>query len=322
MRRNLFLLLLSLVTMSVVATVPAQARTTLPDVYVVSDDPAVRPEGIAVASDGTMYVTSVSTGAVFRGHVRDRRMSVFLPAGSDGRTHAAGIHLDQRGRLFVAGYDSHALFVYSTSGRLLAKRVAANGDAALNDLVITDDAVYVTDSATGILWRASLDGSRVGELRAWLNPDDFPVAPGFLNGIVSSPDGRTLLVADGGTGSGTPGDAHLFRVDVRRQAVGEVTISGGYLATADGLLLEGNRLYAVVEFPDGQGGWTDSADLMILNRDLTAARWVDRSDTVTPFDGPTTIARDPYGRLLWANSQLLSPSPAPPFTVSRVRGLC
>lgn len=322
MRRNLIPLLMTLLTLSVVATVPAQAHSTLPEEYVVSEDPAVRPEGIAVTADGTMYVTSVSTGAVFRGDIRNRRLSTFLAAGTDGRTHAAGIHLDKRGRLFIAGYDSHVLFVYSTSGRLLAKRVAPNGDAALNDLVITDDAAYVTDSATGIVWRASLDGSRVGALTAWLNPGDFPVTPGFLNGIVSTPDGRTLLVADGGTGSGTPGDAHLFRVDVPRHTVGEVTVSGGYLATPDGLLLEGNQLYAVVEFPDGHGGWTDSADLMILNRDQTAARWVGRSDTVTPFDGPTTIARDPYGRLLWANSQLLSPSPAPPFTVSRVRGLC
>lgn len=312
----------SILSLAGIGHVPAVATSTRPDVYVVSEDPAVRPEGIAVGYDGTLYVTSVSTGAVFRGNTRHPRLSTFLPAGSDGRTSAAGIHLDDRGRLFVAGYDSHALFVYTPSGRLLAKRTAPHPEAALNDLVITKNAVYVTDSATGILWRAGLDGERVGELTAWLTPGDFPVAPGFLNGIVATTDDRTLLIADGGTGSGTPGDAHLFRVDLRRSVVSEVAVSAGYLATPDGLLLEGNRLYAVVEFPDGQGGWTDAADLMVLNGNQTAARWTDRSETVTPYQGPTTIARDTDGRLLWANSQLLSPSPAPPFTASRVRGIC
>src|SRR5262245_48430631 len=82
---------------------PAQAKPS-PSTYVVSEEPGVMPEGIAVTRDGTMYVTSLGTGAVYRGSVHDPELRVFLPAGADGRSQAAGIHLDGRGRIFVAGY--------------------------------------------------------------------------------------------------------------------------------------------------------------------------------------------------------------------------
>jgi hypothetical protein len=165
---------------------PTTYPTTRPTTYVVSDEPGVLPEGISVSPDGTMYVTSAGTGTVYRGNTRRPTMDLFLPAGTDGRTQAAGVHTDERGRLFIAGYSTSALFVYNPDGTLAAKRVAPVAGAALNDLVITDDAVYVTDSATGILWRAALRGSQVGALTAWLQPSDFPVRPGFLNGIVTA----------------------------------------------------------------------------------------------------------------------------------------
>lgn len=47
---------------------PAVARD-LPDTYVVSRAPGVLPEGIAVTPDGTLYVSSDGTGALYRGHI-------------------------------------------------------------------------------------------------------------------------------------------------------------------------------------------------------------------------------------------------------------
>ncbi|NEA31231.1 superoxide dismutase [Streptomyces sp. SID13031] len=296
---------------------PVFAGGALPTTYVVSQDQGVLPESISVSRDGTMYVTSFGTGAVYRGNTRTPTMKPFLPAGSDGRTRAAGVEVDKRGRVYIAGYDTHTLFVYNPDGFLVAKRVAPNATAALNDLVVTDDAVYVTDSATGILWRASVDGSRIGSLTEWISPSQFPVTPGFLNGIVVTPDHRVALVGDGGTGSGEPGDAHLYRVSLRERQVSEVTVTGGYLTTPDGLLLEGNRLYATVNFPDGHGSWTYSVDLAVLNADLTSMQLVRRSGTAPRSQAPTAIARDGH-RLLWVNSQFGGNPSTPPFTVTQV----
>ncbi|MET8836116.1 superoxide dismutase [Micromonospora sp. NPDC004540] len=302
----------------VAATVPgpALAAAPHPTTYVVSRDPAVRPEGIAVAPDGTMYVTSVTTGAVYRGHTGRAELRPFLPAGGDGRSAAAGVHLDRQGRIFVAGWDTGALFVHARDGALLARRDAAG--AALNDLAITEDAVYVTDSATATVWRAPLGAGRVGELVPWLTAADFPAPPGFLNGIVVTGDDRLALVADQGTGE--PGTERLWRVDLAGRTVTAVDVVGGQLG-ADGLLLEGDRLYGVVNFPDGAGGSRFAVNLVRLDADRRSARLVRQSQPAGLAESPTTIARD-ADRLLWVNSQLNATAPAPPFTVTPVRGLC
>ncbi|MFI5485354.1 superoxide dismutase [Micromonospora echinaurantiaca] len=300
-------------TVTVPLPAPGDRR---PDTYVVSRDPGVRPEGIAVTPTGTMYVTSVSDGAVYRGHVRDRELRPFLPAGTDGRTRAAGVHLDRQGRIFIAGWDTGALFVHAPDGTLLARRAAAG--AALNDLAITDDAVYVTDSAGGGLWRAELADGRVGDLVPWLPAAAFPAAPGFLNGIVVTDGGRIALVAD--QGSGEPGSERLWRVDLVARSATVVNVAGGQLG-ADGLLLDGDRLYAVVNFPDGAGGWSFAVNLALLDADRRTARVVRQSGTAGLAQSPTTIARD-ADRLLWVNSQLNAAAPAPPFTVTVVPGLC
>ncbi|MEH0935009.1 superoxide dismutase [Micromonospora psammae] len=314
MRKLLAAATAGLTVLTVAAPQPAAARGR-PDTYVVSHDPGVLPEGIAVAPDGTMYVTSVATGAVYRGHVRQRTLRPFLPGGADGRRSAAGVHLDRRGRLFVAGWDTGTLFVHAPDGTLLARRTAPG--AALNDLVVTADAVHVTDSATGTIWRAGLHGEEVGELVPWLTPAGFPAAPGFLNGIVATADGRIALVADQGTG--VPGTERLWRVDLRTGTVGEVAVAGGQLG-ADGLLLTGDRLHGVVNFPDGHGGWSFAVNLAILDADRRTARVVRQSRPAGLAQSPTTIARD-GGRLLWVNSQLNAPAPRPPFTVTEVPGL-
>ncbi|MCM0675082.1 superoxide dismutase [Micromonospora phytophila] len=299
-------------TLTVALPASASAGEARPSTYVVSREPGVLPEGIAVTDGGTMYVTSVGTGAVYRGHTRSAELAPFLPAGSDGRTAAAGIHVDGRGRLFVAGWDTGALFVHDADGSLVARRVAPLAGAALNDLAITDDAVYVTDSATGTLWRAAIDGPEIGELTPWLTPADFPGAPGFLNGIVATDGGRLALVADQGT-------ELLYRVDLLRRTASVVEVTGGRMG-ADGLLLQGNRLYGVVNFPDGAGGTSFAVNLAVLSPDLTAAHVVCRSAPVPQDQFPTTIARD-GDRLLWVNSQLGAATPTPPFTVTQVPDL-
>jgi sugar lactone lactonase YvrE len=321
MKRLVAAVAASLAVVSIVPPASALAGDRRPTTYVVSQQEGVLPESISVSRDGTMYVTSFGTGAVYRGTTRNPTMEPFLPAGSDGRTRASGVEVDKKGRVFIAGYSTHTLFVYSPDGSLVAKRVAPNPNAALNDLVVTDDAVYVTDSLTGTLWRASVTGSQIGQLTEWIPPSGFPAAPGFLNGIVVTPDNRIALIGTATEGSGEPGDAHLYRVNLRDRKVSEVAVTGGFLATPDGLLLEGNRLYATVNFPDGHGSFTYAVDLAILNPAMTSMRMVRRSGTAPRTQAPTAVARD-GDRLLWVNSQFGGNPPAPPFTVTQVPGIC
>ncbi|MGH3370470.1 MAG: SMP-30/gluconolactonase/LRE family protein, partial [Nocardioidaceae bacterium] len=216
---------------------------------------------------------------VYRGSVHSPRLQPFLPAGSDGRTAATGIHVDPWGRVLVAGASTSRLYLYDARGRLLASRFAQEG-SFLNDFAITADAVYVTDSAHNQIWRASLTQQGLGELRPWLTRDRISPTPYFLNGIVATPDGRVLLV-------GEQGQDLTYRVDIASGAVRPVEVDGGILS-GDGYLLEGHRLYVV----HNAGGGKYVTRLALLDRTWGRARIVADSTPGAPGATPTTIARD------------------------------
>jgi sugar lactone lactonase YvrE len=291
-----------------------------PDTYIVSREPNVLPESLAIARNGTMYVSSLGTGAIFKGNTRDRKLHVFKAPGTDGRSKTSGVQLDGSGRIWAAGYDTRTIWVYNPDGTLIAKRTAPDAGSALNDLVVTDDAVYVTDSFTGSVWRASIHGSQVGELTRWLSAGDFPAPPGFLNGIDVTPDDRVALINGSVDGSGVAGDAHLFRVDLHARKVTEVSVTGAFLGSPDGSLLEGHRLYTEDSFANDRGGFDYAVDLGILNADLTTLHLVKRSGFAPDGATPTAVGRD-GDRLLQVNSQLGADPAAPPFTVTVVPGL-
>ncbi|WP_433014190.1 superoxide dismutase [Kribbella sp. CA-294648] len=278
-----------------------------PTTYVVSTTPGDTPEGIEVTRNGTIYVTSVGTGAVYRGTVRNPTLKPFLPAGSDGLTSATGVHVDHWGRVLVAGASTSKLYMYDARGRLLAIRPAAEG-SFLNDFTFTKDAVYVTDSAHNQIWRASLTRDGIGRLKPWLTRDKILPKPYFLNGIVN--DGRNLLV-------GEQGQNVTYRVDLRTKAVSTVEITGANgILSGDGYLLEGRRLYAVYN----AGGGKYVTRLAFLNVDSTQAHVLEDSLPAATNSTPTTVARD-RNRLLWVNSQLDAAPGTPPYTVSVVPGL-
>jgi hypothetical protein len=225
------------------------------------------------------------------------------------------VHVDRWGRILVAGFDTGALYVYDRSGQLLAERATLPG-AALNDFTFSRDAVYVTDSVNQIVWRASLSASGVGPLQAWVTPEHLTPAPGFLNGIVITSDHRTLLVADQAANV-------TYRVDLATRQGAAIAVHGADgLFSADGMLLEGHRLYGVYNFVDPTS--PTGADWVTrevrLNGDYTEASWVADSDIAPDTDTPTTLARD-RDRLLWVNSQLAFGSGTPPYTVTQVPGL-
>lgn len=280
----------------------------LPDTYVVSRAPGILPEGITVTRDGTLYVSSDGTGQLFRGHVSTPGLRPFAARGVDDRTSTLGVHTDTRGRLYSVG--GATLAVHDARGRLLARRAAEDGPLGapdLNDLVITPSAVYVTDWANPVVHRAELRHGRLGPLRPWLDIrgalPQFPAQYWLLNGIVADPSGDTLLVASNGTEA-------LWRVDTTSRAVEQVSL-GGESFGADGMLLRGGTLYAVLNHGAPAGVY-----IAELSDDLREGA-VRHRITGARFDLPTTLAR--HGcRLYVVNSQLDDPPGEPPYTVSAI----
>ena len=152
-----------------------------------------------------------------------------------------------RNRLWVAGGGPGFLFgagdvrVYdASSGALLATFIPPGAVGFLNDVAITHDAVYVTDSFYLQLVKIPLpaDGSLPSEDSATLLPVSGVVQTGGpnLNGIVAK--GGVLLVGETSTGN-------LFRVDPDTGIAEGVDLGDEVLPGPDGLELRGNTLYVV-----------------------------------------------------------------------------
>jgi sugar lactone lactonase YvrE len=248
------------------ATAVAQAptRIPLPDGW--------QPEGIA-AADNRLFVGSIPTGAVYRVNPRTGNGRVF----DSGRQGRAAIGLEVRGgRLWVAGGGTGRAYIYSaTTGRPVRDfRVAPQGDETfVNDVAVTRTAAYFTDSRRSVLYVVPRDLSAPRTLPL---PDIPTTAGNNLNGIVASPDGRTLIVVQTNVG-------RLWRVDATTGRAAQIDLGGATVSNGDGLLLAGRTLYVV-------RNRVNRIAVISLQPDLGTGRVV-RSIVSRQFDVPTTIAR-------------------------------
>ncbi|WP_242906790.1 SMP-30/gluconolactonase/LRE family protein [Actinomadura terrae] len=281
----------------------------------------VYPEGITIDHrTGDFYVASYEDGSVYR-LTRGRRVAeVFLPAGADGRRTANGVRADRAGRLWVCD-SSSGVSVYDIGTRRLLARFVVPGTAAkfVNDVAVAPNGdAYVTDSARSVVYRVTpRDVARGGraDLRARFDLGDaveeHAAGELTLNGIVADPSGRYLLTVDM-----TGGD--LYRLDVASGAVRKVALEGGDLRHADGLELQGGRLWAVHNLDNAISRWR-------VGNDGAAARR-ERREASPALELPTTVARS-HGTLYVVRSQfdkggpLGAGVPRIPFSVAAVRGL-
>jgi len=206
------------------------------------------PEGIERARGTSFFVGSLLDGAIWRGDFRTGSGAV-LAAGAPGHA-SAGIAYDaRRDRIWVAGGGPQLVGrgdvrVYDASSGALVATYQPPGVGLLNDVAVTRDAVYVTDSGFPQLVVIPLaqDGSLPppSAARFLRIGGDMLQAPGInLNGIVAV-DG-VLLVANSTTGK-------LFRVDPATGVADKLNLGGADLSYPDGLELLGHRLYVVRPF--------------------------------------------------------------------------
>lgn len=270
---------------------------------------AVFPEGAAYdPATGDFFVGSTRSGAVYRGSVNGPgEMEVFLEGGADGRRGVTGMKVDGEGRLWIAGRDTGRAFVYDAgSGEPIEVfETPRTASTLINDVAVTEEAAYFTDSFRPTLFRVPLTSGGVGNMEPWLELGGTPIRyrGGFnLNGIAATADGRYLITVQFNTGD-------LYRIDTENREILGIDLGGETLKTGDGLLLDGRTLYVVREVPG-------EIVPVRLSKDFASGE-VGEPFSDASFRFPTTIAG--YDdRLLVVNSQLNTGSPKLPFTVSDV----
>lgn len=202
-----------------------------------------QPEGIT--TDGRrLYVGSLADGSLLRADPRTGNTHV-LPQSPTG-SPAVGIEYDDgRDVLWVAGGPAGEVRAHdASSGRLLATYTFPGTDSRfVNDVVVTEDAVYATDSQNAELGVVELtDPDEVppaGDVSLLPLTGDFQLEPGFnVNGIIRLEEEDWLVIVQSNTGL-------LFRVDpasgeTRVFDLGDVTLLNG-----DGLEADEDTVYVV-----------------------------------------------------------------------------
>jgi hypothetical protein len=274
------------------------------------------PEGIESGPGTSFFVGSLADGTIWRGDLRTGSVAV-LAAGVPGRASAGIAYESGRDRIWVAGggpqlVGSGDVRVYDASSGALLATYQPPGVGLLNDVAVTREAVYVTDSSFPQLVVIPLasDGTLPPPSAATVlpvggdflqTPGDNP-APGInMNGIVAE-DG-VLLVAQSSTGK-------LFRVDPVTGVADALDLGGLNLGYPDGLELLGHTLYVVRPFQN-------RVTVISLSARLTGG--VVLGDLNDPsFDIPST-ATVAAGRLWAVNLRFTTPpEPATPYWITQL----
>lgn len=279
MRRTV--LIIAMVVLGLVLAGSPATAATFPERIPLPD--GFYPEGIEVGTGHDFYVGSLLDGAVYKGDLRTGEGAV-LTAGVEGR-FVAGLKYDRRsGLLWAVGGDGEGtkLFAFDGASGDLIHEIPIPG-VFINDLVVTRDALYITDSLADQLWTVPLTnrGAPAGPPRAIPLSGDFQFVtegelPINLNGIDATANGRTLIAVHSTLGV-------LYRIDAATGKATEIDLGGGAVPSGDGIVLHGKKLYVVQNF-------LNTVAVVKLRPDLASGQVV---DTITSdlFRVPATAAR-------------------------------
>ena len=263
-----------------------------------------QPEGIAISPGGTGYVGSLADGDVY---VFDVRSGDAVTTLEGPGTPSVGLKVD-RGRLFIAGGPTgEARVVDADTGDILQNYTLSDAPTFVNDVVVTCDGAWFTDSQRAQLYKLPLRRDA-----ALPDPDavevvplsgDWVQGPGFnANGIAETPDQEALLVIQSSTGL-------LFRVEPETGVATVVDLGGVVLTNGDGLLVVGRTLYVVQN-------QLNTVAVIRLDKAGTSGRLIEQR-TDPAFQVPTTIAK--FGRGLYLPNARFGTPPTPDTTYSVVR---
>ena len=259
-----------------------------------------QPEGIAANSEGWAFLGSRANGAIYRADLRTGEGKVISPA--IGKP-SLGMKTEKN-RLYVAGGNSGTGRVYDTdSGALLKTYTLTTMTSFINDVALSRDAAWMTDSTNPAIYKVPLSGD--GEATKVPLTGDIVYQTGFnANGIATSPDQKSLVLIQSNTGK-------LFKVDPATGVTKTVDLHGETLTAGDGLLRDGSTLYAVQNR-------LNTVTVIELSEDGGEGKVVKKL-TDPRFDVPTTVAR--FGMRLYLPNARFNTPPAPdtPYDVISVQ---
>lgn len=281
--------------------IPASASSArFPDVISLPD--GIAPEGI-VSGDGTeFYVGSLANGTIYNGDYRTGAGD-FINEPSDFESTRVAVGLDHDSRsnaVWVAGGPTGSGYVYDgdTGETLAVLTLATSAPTFVNDVVVTGDTAYFTESSQPVLYSVQLDrhGMPIGAVETLSLSGDYEFFPGQFNanGIVASPNGKTLIIVNSFSGT-------LYTVDGDTGATVEIDLGTESVSSGDGMLLDGKTLYVVQNF-------LDQISVVQLSPDLGSGT-VTGVITDGDFDIPTTVAE--FGDSLYAVNARFTVTPGP-----------
>lgn len=268
-----------------------------------------QPEGIASGRGGTFYVGSIPSGAIYRGDLNTGQGAVLVPAQAGHQ--AIGLKWDKRTNwLFVSGGPTGMAFVYDadTGAEVAAISLATPPGTFVNDVVVTQNAAYFTDSFRPVLYRVPLlpNGALPDPPASEIVPlgGDYVFTPGGFNanGIAATPNGKELIIVNSSQGA-------LYRVHPGSGHATLIDLGGGSVPAGDGILLHGKTLYVVQN-------QLNQVAVIHLDSSLASGA-IDEIITNPLFRVPTTIAR--FGNALYVVNARFGTPPTPDTEYEIVR---
>ena len=258
------------------------------------------PEGFAIGKGHTAYNGSVD-GSIYKVDLRSGAGEVLNRQETPDPMDCSklGMRVDSRTNyLFVAGCVYGDAKVYDADTGVLEMNylLAPDGEfSVVNDLAITKDAVYLTDSYLPYIYRLPL--GRNGRLPPNADgvtkidlPDEFILDPDadFCcggNGIVATPDGKTLIVGHSNLSA-------LYRVDPATGDVIEIEVSPPLTGFLDGFVMHGRTLY--IMNPE-----VETVQVVELDNDMLTGEFV---GTITDPNMSGVASGALFGKSLYVNN--------------------
>jgi sugar lactone lactonase YvrE len=254
-----------------------------------------QPEGIVIGPSYSFYVSSLSSGDIYKGDLRTGEGSLFITPATP--TPSGGLALDIRSKyLYVAGGFTGTAYIYDYETSTLVQTIVLAspdipGPSLINDVIVTDNAVYFTDSFRPVIYKVALNISS-GMLLSTNQVIPIPLSDGysmephpgnpfplgaFANGIDATADGKTLILANTDRGE-------LYNVNPNTGETIRIQLGEALVFYADGILLDQNMLYVAQNM-------MNQIAVIRLNDDLKSGNIVKTIDVKTyPDLGiPTTL---------------------------------
>src|SRR5215212_5255357 len=114
------------------------------------------PEGVVTGRGPVIYSGSRANGAIYAANVRTGDGAILVP-GQAGRV-AVGLSFDSRTNyIFVAGGGTGKAYVYDAdTGALVQEYTLTAPGTFINDVIVTRDAAYFTESRQAVYYRIPL----------------------------------------------------------------------------------------------------------------------------------------------------------------------